>query len=70
MQSVYVEPAYRGRGVFRKLYEFVRAQAEADVSVMGIRLYVEQHNAKAQRVYQKLGMKSDRYSLFEWMKSF
>jgi len=70
MQSVYVEPAHRGKGVFKALYQFVKALAERDPDVMGIRLYVEQHNTKAQDVYRKLGMSADRYSIFEWMKSF
>ena len=69
MQSVYVDPAFRGKGVFKGLYQFVRERAEADPSVMGIRLYVEQHNTKAQKVYRKLGMASERYGLFEWMKT-
>jgi RimJ/RimL family protein N-acetyltransferase len=38
--------------------------------VMGIRLYVDKRNIKAQRVYEAVGMTGEHYSTFEWMKTF
>ena len=40
IQSVYVDPAWRRRGVFRRIHETVVSQAKADVKLCGIRLYV------------------------------
>lgn len=65
LQSVYVLAEYRGRGVFRRLYEHVRSLAQADANVAGIRLYVERENAAAQTVYARLGMKHAGYFVME-----
>jgi ribosomal protein S18 acetylase RimI-like enzyme len=64
IQSVWVEPAFRGNGVFRKLYAHVHALARADGSVCGLRLYVEHHNARAQATYERCGMKRTAYQMF------
>jgi ribosomal protein S18 acetylase RimI-like enzyme len=69
IQSVYVVPEERGRGVYRALYERVRRQVEASETFKGIRLYVDKRNAAAQRVYERLGMTREHYDLFEWLKS-
>lgn len=63
--SVYVEPACRGRGVYRALYAHVRDLARADPQVCGLRLYVEDHNAAAQAVYRRLGMSDGHYRVYE-----
>lgn len=68
IQSVYVVPEERGRGVYRALYERVRRQVEESPDLKGIRLYVEKRNAAAQRVYERLGMTREHYDLFEWLK--
>jgi ribosomal protein S18 acetylase RimI-like enzyme len=68
IQSVYVVPAERGRGVYRALYERLRREAGGDGGIKGIRLYVDKRNAAAQRVYERLGMSREHYELFEWMK--
>jgi GNAT superfamily N-acetyltransferase len=68
IQSVYVEPALRGRGAYRGLYEHVRALARNVPDVRGIRLYVDRRNSVAQNVYARLGMDGDHYVVFEWMK--
>ncbi|HUG92661.1 MAG TPA: GNAT family N-acetyltransferase, partial [Planctomycetaceae bacterium] len=44
LQSVYVHPDYRRRGVFRRLFEHVLREAESDPGVVGLRLYVENGN--------------------------
>jgi ribosomal protein S18 acetylase RimI-like enzyme len=68
IQSVYVVPEERGRGVYRALYERLRRQVEASPGLKGIRLYVEKRNTAAQRVYERLGMTREHYDLFEWLK--
>ncbi len=65
IQSVYVAPAQRGRGIYRQLYEDVLARAMNDGGVCGIRLYVERDNKVAQDVYRALGMSSSGYLVFE-----
>jgi GNAT superfamily N-acetyltransferase len=69
IQSVYVLPAHRGSGIFRKLYEYVQLQVTETESLRGIRLYVDNRNEAAQKVYHALGMDNQHYQLFEWMKS-
>lgn len=65
LQSVYVEPGRRRRGVFRELYETVRQRARADVGICGLRLYVESGNEGAQRTYEMLGMVRTPYRMYE-----
>lgn len=68
VQSVYVLPEERGRGVYRALYEHLKHRVEMDPGLKGIRLYVDRRNAAAQRVYERLGMTREHYDLFEWLK--
>ena len=65
IQSVYVDPAWRRRGVFRRMHETVLSLAKADPKVCGIRLYVEQDNHAAQTVYQRLGLSPSPYKVYE-----
>jgi len=64
-QSVYVRPDARRRGVFRALHAHVRARAHAAGDVIGLRLYVEQENARAHATYRGLGMIPGGYLVFE-----
>jgi ribosomal protein S18 acetylase RimI-like enzyme len=68
IQSVYVVPEERGRGVYRALYEHLKGRVEADPGLKGIRLYVDKRNTDAQRVYERLGMTREHYDTFEWLK--
>jgi ribosomal protein S18 acetylase RimI-like enzyme len=68
IQSVYVRPEVRGHGVYRAMYEHIRALATKDPGVCGFRLYVEQDNARAQRTYASLGMSETHYRMYEEMK--
>jgi ribosomal protein S18 acetylase RimI-like enzyme len=69
IQSVFVEGEFRGRGVFRMLYDYVKSIVMDDKNnYRGIRLYVDKSNAKAIEVYRKLGMTNHHYETFEWMK--
>jgi len=66
IQSVYVAPTARRRGVFRALYEHAKREAQAQ-GAGGLRLYVDLTNSRAQAVYSALGMKGDHYRVFEDM---
>ncbi|MFQ5994940.1 MAG: GNAT family N-acetyltransferase [Acidiferrobacterales bacterium] len=65
IQSVYVTPAHRRQGVYRRLYEYVRARATEKGNVCGFRLYVEEDNLIAQSTYRNLGMGETPYKLLE-----
>jgi ribosomal protein S18 acetylase RimI-like enzyme len=65
IQSVYVDPAWRRRGVFRSLYRQALHEARAAGNVCGLRLYVEAGNQAARRTYEELGMNKTVYEMFE-----
>jgi GNAT superfamily N-acetyltransferase len=65
VQSVYVRADYRGRGVFRTLYDHVRRRARDTGDVIGIRLYVERENRSAQETYRRLGMSELPFHLMQ-----
>lgn len=65
IQSVYTLPEFRGKGVYRCLYEFVQQKAAVQDDVCGFRLYVEKENLIAQKVYENLGMESSHYLMYE-----
>jgi GNAT superfamily N-acetyltransferase len=66
-QSVYVVPEFRRQGIFRKMYFYIRELAEKQ-DIAGLRLYVETKNSRAQKTYEALGMSSEHYSFYEWMR--
>lgn len=65
IQSVYVLPEFRKKGVFKSLYEKVNSLAANQPDVCGIRLYVDKNNGTAIRTYEALGMEKTNYLLFE-----
>lgn len=65
IQSVYVLPEWRRRGVFRALYDHVEQLARGTAGVCGLRLYVETDNVNAQRTYEKCGMVDAGYRVME-----
>ncbi len=65
IQSVYVAPERRGKGVFRALYDHILAKAKTDPKVCGLRLYVERENRSAQTVYQRVGLVPSVYTVYE-----
>ena len=65
IQSVYTVPESRRRGVFRTLYAEAEALARRQPSVCGLRLYVEEHNGRAQETYRGCGMRETAYRMFE-----
>ncbi|HPE57444.1 MAG TPA: GNAT family N-acetyltransferase [Bacteroidales bacterium] len=68
IQSLYVIPDYRKKGVFRMMYDFVKNKVNSSEAYVGIKLYVDQHNEVAQKAYEKVGMESSHYRMFEWNK--
>jgi ribosomal protein S18 acetylase RimI-like enzyme len=64
IQSVYILPEARGLRIYSQLYDFVREKA-AERNVCGFRLYVETENTHAQQVYEKVGMESSHYLMYE-----
>lgn len=67
IQSVYVAPQARRRGVYRALHRAVLAAAAEQGDVCGVRLYVDAANRAAQATYAELGMQQARYLMFEQM---
>ncbi len=65
IQSVYVAPGARRRGVYRALHEHVETAARQEEDVRGIRLYADNDNTSAQRVYEQMGMVRAHYTMFE-----
>jgi GNAT superfamily N-acetyltransferase len=65
VQSVYVRPEARRRGVFRALFQHVCQQARADGRVVGLRLYVERDNHRAQQTYASMGLERTGYLVME-----
>ena len=64
IQSVYVTEAARRGSVFRALYADVTHRARAAQAV-GLRLYVETENQRAQATYEGLGMERCHYFMYE-----
>ncbi len=65
IQSVYVHPSWRQRGVYRRMHEFILQQARSRSDVCGVRLYVEQNNALAKTTYDHVGLTRSAYVVFE-----
>ncbi|MGH8233030.1 MAG: GNAT family N-acetyltransferase [Rhodanobacteraceae bacterium] len=61
-QSVYVVSGARHTGVFRTLHSEVERRARA-AGAVGLRLYVERDNARAQQTYASLGMEEEHYRM-------
>lgn len=64
IQSVYVTPEYRKRGVYKAMYQKVKDAAKEN-NVSQIRLYADKTNLSAQKAYQSLGMHESHYLMFE-----
>jgi len=65
IQSVFVEPDWRRRGVFSALYRHVESLARGTPECRGLRLYVERHNRTARQAYARLGMTEPGYLVME-----
>jgi GNAT superfamily N-acetyltransferase len=65
VQSVYVTPDCRSRGVFTALYRHIETLARSRSDICGLRLYVDEHNQRAREAYEHLGMRHARYRMME-----
>lgn len=72
LQSVYVDQEHRGQGVLRAIIDQIRDAGRQEPDVLGLRLYVEEHNERAQESYRKLGMTPGGYLVYEqlWRERF
>lgn len=68
IQSVFIDPGYRKQGIFKLMFEKLKDTVSNDLSVRGLRLYVDERNHNAQAVYKAIGMDGGHYRVFEWMK--
>lgn len=68
IQSVYVLPDWRRKGVYRNMYAHIKDLVLKDKNLNGIRLYADKSNTPAQKTYKTLGMSPDHYVTFEWLK--
>jgi GNAT superfamily N-acetyltransferase len=64
LQSVYVDKAWRKKGVFRRLFEEVWLRA-AKEGVGLLRLYVHDRNMRAMKVYGRVGMEKAPYRVYQ-----
>jgi GNAT superfamily N-acetyltransferase len=65
IQSVYVEKAARGTGVFKALFDHIQTLAKSSANVCGLRLYVEKSNDRAKKTYERLAMHLSHYEMYE-----
>ncbi len=65
LQSVYVLPEFRRRGVFRAVYRHVESAARSSGEARALRLYVRSDNTRAIRTYTSLGMGPTGYEVLE-----
>lgn len=68
IQSVYVIPEKRGKGVFRMMYDHIKKMVMNDDEIAGLKLYVDNDNLIAIKTYKAIGMDGEHYKLFEWYK--
>ncbi len=68
IHSVYTLPQFRSFGVYRTLYTFLQDMVLKSPALCGLRLYVDKRNSGAQKVYEKMGMNAEHYTLYEWLK--
>jgi len=65
LQSVYVLPNYRNRGIFRMMFKHIKSSAHKGKNVRGLKLYIKGTNFSGISVYDKLGMISAGYMVYE-----
>ena len=65
IQSVFVSPEYRGKGVFRALFNHVEKMAKKHPDVKTLRLYVMKNNLPGKNTYEALGMMDSDYVVYE-----
>lgn len=65
IQSVYVHPAWRRQGVYRRMHGAIVEAAKQRHDICGLRLYVERSNTVAQSVYKTMKLVRTPYEMWE-----
>ncbi|MZG54125.1 MAG: GNAT family N-acetyltransferase [Nitrospinae bacterium] len=65
IQSVYVRPEHRKKGLFRALFNHIESLARNDPEVKALRLYVMENNPSGKNTYKNLGMEDSGYIVYE-----
>jgi ribosomal protein S18 acetylase RimI-like enzyme len=65
LQSVYVAPEHRRKGVFRALLAHIERAARESDDAVGLRLYVERENQAALATYRQLGFVASGHVVYE-----
>ena len=65
IQSVYVIPEHRKKGVFRSLFKHIEHLAKNQSDVKALRLYVMGNNLSGKNTYKTLGMQDSGYIVYE-----
>ena len=65
IQSVYVKPEHRKKGVFRSLFKHIERLAKNYSDVKALRLYVKGNNLSGKNTYKTLGMQDSGYIVYE-----
>ena len=66
IQSVYVDPKWRRKGVYSALHNRIIKLAKSTANVTRIKLYVHETNITAQTTYMAQGMKEAPHKIFEF----
>ena len=65
IQSVFVHPSWRRKGIYRRMHRTILDLAQTRPDVCGIRLYVEAGNRVAKQVYEQVGLAPSSYEVYE-----
>lgn len=65
LQSIYVIPSARRRGVFRTLFRSFMDEHASAAGICGVRLYMERDNRSARGTYASLGLVEADYVMME-----
>jgi GNAT superfamily N-acetyltransferase len=65
IQSVFVHPDWRRKGVYRSMHGAILKLAQSRSGVCGVRLYVEGDNHIAKCVYERVGLSPSSYQVYE-----
>ena len=65
IQSVYVQPEHRKKGVFRSLFNHIEHLARNQPEVKALRLYIIGDNLSGKKTYETLGMQDSGYIVYE-----
>ena len=63
LHRIYVIPAWRHKGILRKLFTEIQVKAR-NKNVYAIRLYLHEENQNAEDIYRRLGMKRTPFHIF------